>query len=363
MAAAKKKPVISITGTQVTEGNSGSTDASLQVKLSKKAKKTASAAFATAPGTAGTSDYTPTNGKATIKKGKKTTTIAVAITGDTTDEPDEQFTVKLSKPKNAKLGTATATVTITDDDEPVVPTDTDADGITDDVDNCPSTANPDQADTDDDGHGDVCDVCPAVANPGDQPCPATIYAINKGDVPTGQPVRVQFAHVSAMAPNTIWIAYKSDDAAWSVIDGSNYSAIEVDTTGLSTGGIAVGDIVLVDGIAGPVIDASTVTEIASGTPVTPISETSANLGANQARLDGVLISLNNVAVTNAGPPFTITDGTQVTNRIFSGLNSYPVATSFSLLTGIADTGGATPKLYPRDSFDVTESCWAASRRC
>ena len=41
-------------------------------------------------------------------------------------------------------------------DEP----DTDGDGIQDDVDNCPDTANPDQADTDGDGIGDACDACP-----------------------------------------------------------------------------------------------------------------------------------------------------------------------------------------------------------
>lgn len=37
--------------------------------------------------------------------------------------------------------------------------DTDEDGAGDDVDNCPATANPDQADGDGDGIGDVCDVC------------------------------------------------------------------------------------------------------------------------------------------------------------------------------------------------------------
>lgn len=35
--------------------------------------------------------------------------------------------------------------------------DTDADGVADDVDNCPDVSNPDQVDTDHDGLGDVCD--------------------------------------------------------------------------------------------------------------------------------------------------------------------------------------------------------------
>nr|MBN2277291.1 thrombospondin type 3 repeat-containing protein [candidate division Zixibacteria bacterium] len=38
--------------------------------------------------------------------------------------------------------------------------DIDCDGLADDLDNCPSTANPDQADSDSDGTGDVCDICP-----------------------------------------------------------------------------------------------------------------------------------------------------------------------------------------------------------
>ena len=40
--------------------------------------------------------------------------------------------------------------------------DTDGDGIVDDKDNCPTTANPDQADGDGDGFGDKCDGCPTL---------------------------------------------------------------------------------------------------------------------------------------------------------------------------------------------------------
>lgn len=42
--------------------------------------------------------------------------------------------------------------------------DTDADGIADPFDNCPTVANADQADADGDGVGDACDNCPAVVN-------------------------------------------------------------------------------------------------------------------------------------------------------------------------------------------------------
>ncbi|PWB75599.1 hypothetical protein C3F09_02185 [candidate division GN15 bacterium] len=43
--------------------------------------------------------------------------------------------------------------------------DRDGDGIADNVDNCISVANPDQADPDGDGIGSVCDNCPTVYNP------------------------------------------------------------------------------------------------------------------------------------------------------------------------------------------------------
>ena len=45
-----------------------------------------------------------------------------------------------------------------------ISTDTDNDGISNNLDNCPTTANPDQLDTDGDGVGDVCDNAPTVAN-------------------------------------------------------------------------------------------------------------------------------------------------------------------------------------------------------
>lgn len=44
--------------------------------------------------------------------------------------------------------------------------DSDSDGACDDMDNCPTTANPDQQDIDTDGVGDACDNCPAVSNGG-----------------------------------------------------------------------------------------------------------------------------------------------------------------------------------------------------
>jgi hypothetical protein len=47
----------------------------------------------------------------------------------------------------------------------IIGNDLDGDGIANNVDNCPCTANPDQVDTDGDGVGDACDNCVYVQNP------------------------------------------------------------------------------------------------------------------------------------------------------------------------------------------------------
>ena len=65
------------------------------------------------------SDYTASSGTVTFAAGQVTQTISVPITNDTIVENDETFTVTLSNPTGATLGTqATTTVTILDNDNP-----------------------------------------------------------------------------------------------------------------------------------------------------------------------------------------------------------------------------------------------------
>jgi len=70
----------------------------------------------------------------------------------------------------SNAGEYTVTLVVTDDDgltgsdtaeatiSESTPTDTDSDGISDDLDNCPNTYNPDQEDSDGDGIGDACEA-------------------------------------------------------------------------------------------------------------------------------------------------------------------------------------------------------------
>jgi hypothetical protein len=111
------KPVVSIAGATLAEGNAGTQPMSFTVTLGKATPLRVSVAYATADGTASAgSDYTTTSGTLVFAPGETTKTIAVAITGDINGEPDETFTITLSNPVNARLGAAQATGTITSDD-------------------------------------------------------------------------------------------------------------------------------------------------------------------------------------------------------------------------------------------------------
>ncbi|MFT4286601.1 Calx-beta domain-containing protein [Nocardioides sp.] len=85
----------------------------ITVKLRTKAKRSTRISWATAPGTATTTDFVAATGKARIKKGKKSATIRIVIVDDSVAEADETFTVSL---KGSGLKPATVTVTIRDDD-------------------------------------------------------------------------------------------------------------------------------------------------------------------------------------------------------------------------------------------------------
>ena len=102
---------ISSAGT-ATEG----TDASVAftVTLDKTATGTVTIDYATSDGTASAgSDYTSTAGTLTFAAGTTSRTITVPIADDSVNESDETFTVTLSNPSGASLGTSSASATIT----------------------------------------------------------------------------------------------------------------------------------------------------------------------------------------------------------------------------------------------------------
>lgn len=356
-ASADAAAKLSVGDASVSEGAAGSTATMrFRATLSKKSKKTVKASFATKDETAGSSDYRAATGEVKIRKHKLSATISVEVTGDDIDEPDETLELILSKPKHAKLGDGTATGTIRDDDQPLPPppTDSDGDGVPDGTDNCPLTPNPGQQDGDGDGHGDACDACPAVANPVD-PCPATIYDVADGTIPAGTPVTIQRAVVTALDPAThsIWIQYAPGTPE---DQGTDYSGIEVDATSGSSSLPPVGFEVKVVGMAGDVLDASSITILGMGSGFTPPTVAPALLGANPAGLDGVLVKVADsggpFALTSGTPPWTITGPTTVTGRIYGTLPTKPDGTDIASITGVAGTSGSGPVLLPRSAADI-----------
>jgi hypothetical protein len=110
------KPSASISGASAPEGN-GSTTLSFPVTLSASTPLPVSISYATANGTAtAPADFTSATGTVTFAPGETSKTISVTVVGDTAYEPDETFTIALSNPVNATIGTGSATGTIQNDD-------------------------------------------------------------------------------------------------------------------------------------------------------------------------------------------------------------------------------------------------------
>ena len=74
-------------------------------------------------------------------------------------ETKNSYSVRIQTSDGTATYSKAFSISITDVDE-----DSDGDGITNNLDNCPSTPNSDQADADGDGIGDVCDNAPTVSN-------------------------------------------------------------------------------------------------------------------------------------------------------------------------------------------------------
>ncbi|MDC1135686.1 Calx-beta domain-containing protein [Alphaproteobacteria bacterium] len=107
-------PSVSISGQTIVDDNG---TLAPQVTLSAASGLTVEVDYATSNGTATAgNDYTTTNGTLTFTAGQTTLPLSIPILGDVVDEEDEIFSVTLSNPDNATLGTATASMLITDND-------------------------------------------------------------------------------------------------------------------------------------------------------------------------------------------------------------------------------------------------------
>jgi hypothetical protein len=119
-------PSISIAGATVPEPDGAATaNAVFTVTLSESRPYAVSVQYATQNGAAGVlnlgiatapADYAAASGTLTFAPGETSKTITVAVAGDALDEVEEGFSVVLSNPTNATLGTSTAAGRIVDND-------------------------------------------------------------------------------------------------------------------------------------------------------------------------------------------------------------------------------------------------------
>jgi hypothetical protein len=110
-------PYISLSGATVSEGNTGTANATFTLTLANPSNVDLTFHYNTADGSAAAgNDYQAASGTLTIPAGQTTGTITVLVNGDSLPEPDETFRVYLSSPTNAALSLGYATGTIVDDE-------------------------------------------------------------------------------------------------------------------------------------------------------------------------------------------------------------------------------------------------------
>jgi hypothetical protein len=109
-------PSLSLNNVARMNGTSGTTAFTFTAALSAASINPVTVQYATADGTAtvADNDYTPVSGTLTFSPGQTQQTITVLVNGDAVAEPNETFSVNLSSPTNAVLGTSQGTGTIED---------------------------------------------------------------------------------------------------------------------------------------------------------------------------------------------------------------------------------------------------------
>ena len=97
-------PHLGIGNAAVVEGNAGQRSLRFTVSLSNATTRAVSVKYVTKAGSAAAgSDFVTKSGTATIPQGSTSTIVTIAVKGDTTTEPNETFTVKLSAPIGAVI--------------------------------------------------------------------------------------------------------------------------------------------------------------------------------------------------------------------------------------------------------------------
>ena len=110
-------PALTINDVTLTEGNSGSINATFTITLSAASGQTVTVRAIPSNGSANApGDYTSGGANLVFAPGETSKTLSVPVKGDLLDEADEVFYVFLSSAANASIGRGRGVGTITDDD-------------------------------------------------------------------------------------------------------------------------------------------------------------------------------------------------------------------------------------------------------
>ncbi|MCP2170035.1 Calx-beta domain-containing protein [Goodfellowiella coeruleoviolacea] len=203
-------PGVRVNDVTVAEGDAGSTPAAFTVSLDRPSPGPVTVDFTTADGTAGApGDYTPASGTVTIAPGATSAVVTVPVTGDTTDELDETFTVALTAASGAAITDPTGVGTIVDDDR---------DGVF----SCRASAL------------NLVGVEPVVANPSDVPCVPDSKTVARVGLNAGA------LAVNAKALTATTVQTPGELTSAPPAEGDNATATaSVDTTTISTLGLTI----------------------------------------------------------------------------------------------------------------------------
>ncbi|MDE5101633.1 MAG: sodium:calcium exchanger, partial [Trichodesmium sp. St19_bin2] len=114
-------PKISIRDARTTEGDRGQKNMKFEVKLDNSSSQTVKVNYETVEGSAKSGeDFQKKKGVLTFKPGERKKTVNVPILGDTDDEANENFEVRLSGAKNGKLSDGKAVGIIRDNDREAI---------------------------------------------------------------------------------------------------------------------------------------------------------------------------------------------------------------------------------------------------